>query len=98
MSGYSMKNSKWSRLYIYIQGIASQGHLSIGHPTTLKVHMIKHKFIPHKLHANVIVIIQLETSEVLLAQKYVKRLRFLMTWWYVQHFKQANEMQTTVTI
>jgi len=41
--------------------------------------MIKKKFIPHKLHANVIVIVQLKTREVSLAQKKVKRLRFLMT-------------------
>jgi hypothetical protein len=41
--------------------------------------MIKHKLIPHRLHANVIVIVQLKTSEVSLAQKKVKRLRFLVT-------------------
>jgi len=41
--------------------------------------MIKHKFIPYRLHANVIVVVQLKTREVSLAQKKVKRLRFLIT-------------------
>jgi hypothetical protein len=59
--------------------------------------MIKHKFIPHRLHANVIVVVQLKTREVSLAQKKLKRLRFLRTW-CVQHFKQSSEMQTTVMV